>query len=68
MIDEPEISLHISWQKKFIPEMKRIMTINQMKAIIATHSPSLIGKYWGITEELDKDLEDANKNNDANID
>ena len=68
LIDEPEISLHISCQKKFIPEMKRIMTINQMKAIIATHSPSLIGRYWGITEELDKDLNDANKNNDANID
>jgi predicted ATP-binding protein involved in virulence len=56
LIDEPEISLHVSWQKRFISEMKKIMKINGMKAIIATHSPTLIGRYWGLTRELDKNI------------
>lgn len=56
LIDEPEISLHVSWQKRFIPEVKKISEVNGMKALIATHSPTLIGKYWYLTKELDKDL------------
>lgn len=58
LIDEPEISLHVSWQKRFINEMMKIMEVNGMKALIATHSPTLIGKYWHLTRELDKNLED----------
>lgn len=57
LIDEPEISLHVSWQKRFINEMMKIMEVNGMKALIATHSPTLIGKYWHLTRELDKELE-----------
>ena len=56
LIDEPEISLHVSWQKRFILEVKKISEVNGMKALIATHSPTLIGKYWYLTKELDKDL------------
>lgn len=58
LVDEPEISLHVSWQKRFVSEMKKIMKINGMKAIIATHSPTLIGRYWGLTRELDKNIEE----------
>lgn len=57
MIDEPEISLHIAWQKKFIPELKKIIKYNNIHVLIATHSPSLIGRYWGLTQELDKNLD-----------
>ncbi len=56
LVDEPEISLHVSWQKRFIGELIKILEVNGMKAIIATHSPSLIGKYWNFTQELDKNL------------
>lgn len=56
LIDEPEISLHVSWQKRFISEMVKIMEVNGMKVLIATHSPTLIGKYWHLTRELDKDI------------
>lgn len=59
LIDEPEISLHVSWQKRFVSEMMKIMEINSLRAIIATHSPTLIGKYWHLTRELDKDLEES---------
>ena len=58
LVDEPEISLHVSWQKRFVSEMKKIMKVNGLKAIIATHSPTLIGRYWGLTRELDKYIED----------
>lgn len=57
LIDEPEISLHVSWQKRYISEMMKIIKLNKMKVIIATHSPTLIGKYWGVTKELDKNIE-----------
>lgn len=52
LIDEPEISLHISWQKSFINDLKEIIKLNSVEIIIATHSPDLIGKYWDLTVEL----------------
>ena len=39
LIDEPEISLHIAWQQKFVPDLKKIAKLNNFSAIIATHSP-----------------------------
>lgn len=53
LIDEPEISLHISWQKKFINDLKEILKLNKMNVIIATHSPSIIGNNWDLTVELE---------------
>ena len=45
LMDEPEISLHISWQQDLI---KTIRTLNpNCQLIIATHSPSIFGKGWG---------------------
>jgi energy-coupling factor transporter ATP-binding protein EcfA2 len=43
-MDEPEISLHIEWQKKII---KYIRELNpNVQVIIATHSPALIMEGW----------------------
>lgn len=43
IVDEPEASLHLEWQAKFIPA---IMKINKKaQFIFATHSPELIGAY-----------------------
>lgn len=42
LIDEPEISLHIVWQKRFISDLTRISRLSGFDAIIATHSPSII--------------------------
>lgn len=36
IIDEPELSLHISWQMKLLNELKKIPNIN---LLLATHSP-----------------------------
>jgi predicted ATP-binding protein involved in virulence len=53
LIDEPEISLHISWQKKFIFDLKDILKLNKMDVVIATHSPSIIVNNWDLTVELE---------------
>jgi predicted ATP-binding protein involved in virulence len=43
IIDEPEISLHIRWQEKFIDSLFEASSNTQF--IIATHSPDIIGDY-----------------------
>lgn len=43
IIDEPEISLHIRWQEKFIDLLLETQVNKQF--IIATHSPDIIGEY-----------------------
>lgn len=51
-IDEPEVSLHISWQNKFIDDLKEITSINQVSIVIATHSPDIINENWDLKVEL----------------
>lgn len=43
LIDEPELSLHISWQQYFLPDLLEIVKIANFDVIIATHSPFIIG-------------------------
>lgn len=43
VVDEPEISLHLIWQKNFID---KTLEINKnLQFIFATHSPEIIGKH-----------------------
>lgn len=42
--DEPEISLHIDWQRVLIRKARELNPNGQF--IIATHSPSLIYEGW----------------------
>ncbi|HEV7927493.1 MAG TPA: AAA family ATPase [Verrucomicrobiae bacterium] len=42
-IDEPEISLHVDWQRTLFPTLLSQSTSNQF--IIATHSPFIYSKY-----------------------
>ena len=41
--DEPELSLHISWQRKIIPSINQLNINAQL--IVATHSPEVVGKH-----------------------
>ncbi|MEZ8970032.1 AAA family ATPase [Vibrio cyclitrophicus] len=52
LIDEPELSLHISWQNELINDINQITQGTKNKVLIATHSPDIIGSHWGITQEL----------------
>lgn len=54
LIDEPEISLHISWQKEFLADLLRIIKIQNIQVIVATHSPAIINGRWDLTYNLEK--------------
>lgn len=43
LIDEPELSLHVSWQKKFLPNMIDVARVAQIDIVVGTHSPFIIG-------------------------
>lgn len=44
LLDEPELSLHISWQQKLIAALRRLNPLCQL--ILTTHSPSIFAKGW----------------------
>ncbi|MEU7479950.1 AAA family ATPase [Lentzea sp. NPDC042327] len=46
LVDEPEISLHVAWQKKFISDIRRISEVAGLRFVIATHSPQVISQWW----------------------
>lgn len=46
LIDEPEISLHIVWQKLFMDDLLKVVELKKIKVIVATHSPQIISNHW----------------------
>ena len=48
LIDEPELSLHVGWQKKFLPDLKQIVALSGFDALVATHSPFIVGDEDGL--------------------
>lgn len=44
LIDEPELSLHVAWQKRFLPDLLDFAKLSSFDAIVATHSPYIIGE------------------------
>jgi predicted ATP-binding protein involved in virulence len=53
LIDEPETSMHVEWQRQFIPDLKRIRQVNnKLSFLMATHSPQIIGNDWDLTVDL----------------
>lgn len=44
LFDEPEISLHVEWQKNLITDLSEISEKSQF--IIATHSPTMVREGW----------------------
>ncbi|WP_253890219.1 AAA family ATPase [Actinokineospora diospyrosa] len=45
MIDEPEISLHIGWQRRFLDDIMKVAQISGSRMLVATHSPQIIGNW-----------------------
>lgn len=52
LIDEPELSLHVGWQKRFISDIQKIQKIKHMTFVIATHSPQIINDKWELVQDL----------------
>ena len=53
LIDEPEISLHVVWQKEFLNDIKEIINLQKIDVVIATHSPQIINERWDLTVNLE---------------
>jgi predicted ATPase len=56
-IDEPELSLHVDWQRQLFPILQDQGTSNQF--IIATHSPFIYSKYSDKEVSINPDRGDA---------
>jgi len=52
LIDEPEISLHIEWQLKFMDDLLRVAKHKNLRVTVATHSPQIINNHWDIQIDL----------------
>lgn len=52
LIDEPEISLHVAWQKKFLADLRAIIELTPMDIVLSTHSPQLIGGNIDLATQL----------------
>ena len=46
LIDEPEISLHIEWQETYLDKLIAICEMNDLQAIVATHSPNIVSSHY----------------------
>ena len=50
--DEPELSLHVSWQEKLLESLVRLG--GQIQVIVATHSPDIVGKFMDNVIDLER--------------
>jgi len=61
LIDEPELSLHPSWQNKVLKIYENFAKQNNCQIIIATHSPHIIGsakpEYIRVLKKVDDKIE-----------
>lgn len=58
LIDEPELSLHIAWQLRFLKDIQAIVELSPFDVVIATHSPQIINERWDLTVKLGEPQED----------
>jgi len=52
LIDEPELSLHVAWQKMFLRDLQEITKLALFDVLVATHSPQIIADRWDLTVKL----------------
>nr|VFK50363.1 MAG: Predicted ATP-binding protein involved in virulence [Candidatus Kentron sp. TUN]VFK51532.1 MAG: Predicted ATP-binding protein involved in virulence [Candidatus Kentron sp. TUN]VFK55990.1 MAG: Predicted ATP-binding protein involved in virulence [Candidatus Kentron sp. TUN] len=52
LIDEPEISLHVAWQKEFLDDLLKIVELQKITVLVATHSPQIIKGRWDLAVDL----------------
>jgi predicted ATP-binding protein involved in virulence len=58
LIDEPELSLHVTWQKAFLTELMAIIRSVNFDVLIATHSPFIVGDRFDLMVPLALDSGD----------
>jgi energy-coupling factor transporter ATP-binding protein EcfA2 len=57
MIDEPEISLNVKWQRELIPALLTCMSGTAFQLVLATHSVELLSRYSNYVTPLENLLE-----------
>ncbi|MXX71242.1 MAG: AAA family ATPase [Gemmatimonadetes bacterium] len=57
LIDEPELSLHVAWQAQFVKDLEETAKLSNFRAILATHSPEIIGDRWDLTVALNGSID-----------
>lgn len=58
LIDEPEISLHVDWQRMFLSDIDKIAKLGDRQFLIATHSPQIIGNHRKLAVALNEGILD----------
>lgn len=53
LIDEPEISLHVDWQRGFLEGLQKVSKIRNHRFLLATHSPQIINGNLDLCEPMD---------------
>lgn len=51
-IDEPELSLHVIWQRKFLEDIAKISKLADLDFLVATHSPLIVHDRRDLMVEL----------------
>ena len=59
LIDEPELSLHVTWQRDFLSDIQSITELRKFDVLVATHSPQIIGSRRDMTVRLRRISEGA---------
>ena len=52
LVDEPELSLHVAWQRAMLNDLLEMADLSDFRALLATHSPQIIGQRWDLTIQL----------------
>ncbi len=52
IVDEPEISLHVSWQQRMGSLFLDTSRTRNIQILVATHSPQIIHDRWDLAKEL----------------
>lgn len=55
LIDEPELSLHVTWQESFLSDLQEIIRVSQFDVLLATHSPYIVGDRSDLMVVLSSD-------------
>ena len=58
MIDEPELSMNVVWQRNFLKDLQRIIELRKFDVLIATHSPQIIHDKWDWVVHLGAEADD----------
>lgn len=53
MIDEPELSLHVTWQQSLVDDLGLLGESRELSFLLASHSPTVIGDRPELTRSLD---------------